>query len=116
MPPTRPSPLYAAIYRAVRSIPSGQVATYGQVALAAGLPGQARLVGYALHRLPDDHDVPWHRVVNARGAISLDTQFGPGVTQRALLESEGVEFNDGGHIDLERFRVGPGAGQPVVGN
>ncbi len=116
MPPTRSSPLYAAIYRAVRSIPTGQVATYGQVATAAGLPGQARLVGYALHRLPDDHDAPWHRVVNARGGISLDTLFGPWVTQRALLEAEGVEFNDGGHIDLERFRAPLGADQPVVGN
>ncbi len=100
----------------MRSIPNGQVASYGQVASAAGLPGQARLVGYALHRLPDDHEVPWHRVVNARGAISLDTQFGPGLTQRALLESEGVEFDDGGNIDLERFRARLGTGQPVVGN
>ena len=66
-PYSRQSSLTAAIYNTVRSIPSGRVANYGRVALAAGLPGQARLVGYALHRLPDDSDVPWHRVVNVRG-------------------------------------------------
>ena len=95
--------MYAAVYNAVRSIPPGRVASYGQVALAAGLPGQARLVGYALHRLPDDTDVPWHRVVNIRGEISLDQRFGPGRTQRALLEAEGVSFDSRGRIDLTRF-------------
>ncbi len=102
-PPIRPSPLPAAIYNAVRSIPSGRVANYGLVARAAGLPGQARLVGYALHRLPDDSDVPWHRVVKVRGGISLNQRFGPGRVQRALLEAEGVSFNSRGRIDLTRF-------------
>ncbi len=92
-----------AIYNAVRSIPSGRVANYGRVALAAGLPGQARLVGHALHRLPDDTDVPWHRVVNVRGGISLDRRFGAGRVQRALLEAEGVSFDSRGRIDLTRF-------------
>ena len=87
----------------LRSIPSGRVANYGRVALAAGLPGQARLVGYALHRLPADSDVPWHRVVNVRGGISLDQHFGPGRTQRALLEAESVTFDSRGRIDLIRF-------------
>ncbi len=103
MPAYPPSSLYTAIYNAVRSIPSGRVANYGRVALAAGLPGQARLVGYALHRLPDDTDVPWHRVVNVRGEISLDQHFGPGRTQRALLEAEGVSFDSQGRLDLTRF-------------
>ncbi|MCH8839006.1 MAG: MGMT family protein [Candidatus Marinimicrobia bacterium] len=102
-PTSGPSPLTAAIYNTVRSIPSGRVANYGRVALAAGLPGQARLVGYALHRLPDDSDVPWHRVVNVRGGISLDQHFGPGRTQRALLEAEGVSFDARGCIDLTRY-------------
>ena len=87
----------------MRSIPSGRVANYGRVALAAGLPGQARLVGYALHRLPADSDVPWHRVVNVRGGISLDQHFGPGRTQRALLEAEGVSFDARGCIDLTHY-------------
>ncbi len=102
-PPIRQSPLPAAIYNAVRSIPSGRVANYGLVAQAAGLPGQARLVGYALHRLPDDSDVPWHRVVNVRGEISLDQRFGPGRAQRALLEAEDVSFDSRGRIDLTRY-------------
>ncbi|MEE9161698.1 MAG: MGMT family protein, partial [Candidatus Neomarinimicrobiota bacterium] len=86
MPPS----LHESIYAVVRRIPSGKVATYGQVALGAGLPRQARLVGYALHRLSTDSGVPWHRVVNARGGISLDERFGAGGLQRVLLEAEGV--------------------------
>lgn len=92
--------LYDRIYDVVRRIPRGRVATYGQVAAEAGLPGQARLVGYALHNLPHDTDVPWHRVVNARGGISLDKKFGAGQLQRALLEAEGVTFDGHGRIDL----------------
>ncbi len=99
----------------VRSIPPGRVANYGLVALAAGLPGQARLVGYALHRLPDDTDVPWHRVVNVRGEISLYQHFGPGRTQRALLEAEGVSFDARGRIDLTRFGALLVPERPVMG-
>ncbi len=100
---TLPPSLHERIYAAVCRIPSGKVATYGQVALGAGLPSQARLVGYALHRLPADANVPWHRVVNARGGISLDERFGAGGLQRALLEAEGVHFNGQGTIDLETY-------------
>src|SRR6185436_18609812 len=60
---------YQRIYRIVRRIPRGRVATYGQVALLAGLKGHARQVGYALHALPDAETVPWQRVINARGEI-----------------------------------------------
>jgi len=91
---------YKRIYEVVRRIPRGRVATYGQVAAEAGLPGQARLVGYALHNLPHDLDVPWHRVVNARGGISLDAESGAGRLQRALLEAEGITFDGHGKIDL----------------
>ena len=73
-----PGSLYDRIYEVVCRIPRGRVAAYGQVAAEAGLPGHARLVGYALHNLPDDTDVPWHRVVNARGGISLDIELGAG--------------------------------------
>ncbi len=69
----------------------------------AGLPSQARLVGYALHNLPDGSDVPWHRVVNARGEISLDVEFGAGRFQRNLLEAEGVCFDERGRIDPGRY-------------
>lgn len=94
---------YDSIYDTVRRIPGGKVASYGKIALAAGLPRQARLVGYALHALKDDTIVPWFRVVNARGGISLNEQFGGGGLQRAILESEGVEFMTNGKIDMKIF-------------
>ena len=93
--------LYEAIWDAVRRIPRGRVSSYGRVARAAGMPGRARLVGYALHALVAD-DVPWHRVINARGAVSLPEADGRAALQRALLEAEGVFF-EGGRVDLARF-------------
>lgn len=95
--------VHQRIYDAVRRIPSGRVASYSQVAATAGLPGHARLVGYALHNLPDDSDVPWHRVVNAQGGISLDREYGAGALQRSLLEAEGVNFDARDKIDLAAF-------------
>jgi len=98
---------YERIYEVVRQIPQGRVATYGQVAALAGLPGHARQVGYALHALPEGSNVPWHRVINARGAISLRADRGWGGFQRHLLEEEGVAFSARGLIDLERCRWDP---------
>jgi methylated-DNA-protein-cysteine methyltransferase-like protein len=93
---------YARIWQAVREIPRGRVATYGQVAEAAGLGKQARQAGYALHALPKGTDVPWHRVINAQGKVS----FPPGTRaykeQRKRLEAEGVVFLRG-RIDLDRY-------------
>ena len=95
----------AAICDVVRRIPKGWVATYGQVAAMAGLPRRARLVGRVLRRLDPATDIPWHRVVNAKGEISYALSRNGGDTlQRRLLEEEGVEFNERGHFDLERFR------------
>jgi methylated-DNA-protein-cysteine methyltransferase-like protein len=94
---------YERIYRVVRRIPHGRVATYGQIAALAGLPRHARQVGYALHALPKGSDVPWQRVVNARGQVSARTQPGIDSLQRALLESEGVLFDTRDRIDLNRF-------------
>jgi len=96
---------YARIYAAVRRIPVGRVATYGQIARVAGRVG-ARQVGYALHRLRDE-SVPWHRVINARGEISLGGEAGD--VQRAMLEGEGVELDARGRVDLERYRWRGGA-------
>ena len=92
----------ARIYDAVCRIPSGRVDTYGRVAASAGMPGHARQVGYALAALDADSDVPWHRVVNARGEVSARSgdRSVEGL-QRALLESEGVRFDARGRIDLE---------------
>lgn len=92
---------YERIYRVVRGIPRGRVATYGLIARLAGLPGHARQVGYALHALPDDSGVPWFRVLNARGEISL-SPAGSGTVQRKLLEAEGVLFDKRGRVDLGR--------------
>jgi methylated-DNA-protein-cysteine methyltransferase related protein len=102
-----PSVLYRAIYRVVRRIPRGRVATYGEVARLAGHPGAARQVGYALHALPDGSDVPWHRVINARGEISPRAEEGPEHLQRALLEEEGVVFDLRGRCDLQRWSWRP---------
>lgn len=101
------------IYAVIRRIPAGRVATYGQVAALAGLRGQARLVGYALAALDVDSDVPWHRVVNARGAISLPANGHSALIQRARLDAEGVEFR-GGRIPLERWGWRPRRRAPRV--
>jgi methylated-DNA-protein-cysteine methyltransferase-like protein len=92
---------YARIYAVVRRIPKGRVATYGQVAALAGLPRQARQVGYALAALADTR-VPWHRVLNARGGISPRSDPGPERLQRVLLEREGVGFDANDRVALAR--------------
>lgn len=103
--PRRPPATYARIYAVVRRIPSGRVATYGQVAELAGLPRQPRLVGYALHALPNGTRVPWHRVVNAQGRVSARAgQPAGSLTQRLRLESEGVTFDASGRLALARVR------------
>jgi methylated-DNA-protein-cysteine methyltransferase-like protein len=99
---------YERIYDVVRRVPRGRVVTYGQVAAMAGFPGQARQVGYALHALDEGSDVPWHRVVNAAGKISLgDARGGAGRLQRALLEAEGIAFDARGRIALDTLRWDP---------
>lgn len=95
---------YETIYSLVRQIPPGQVATYGQIADLANMPGQARLVGYALFRIAPDSDIPWHRVINAKGEISESpVRYGSDQIQRSLLEAEGVQFNSQGKISLRDY-------------
>jgi methylated-DNA-protein-cysteine methyltransferase-like protein len=92
--------LYERIYEVTSRIPRGKVATYGQIARVAGVPKGARQVGYAMAALGRGRprpDVPWHRVVNAKGESSI------GGEQVARLESEGVAFDAQGRIDLRRF-------------
>lgn len=109
MPRPDVSPAYRRIYAAVRRVPKGRVATYGQIASLAGLAGRARQVGYALHALAASDGVPWQRVVNARGEVSLRSEPGAERLQRALLEAEGVVFDRSGRIDLARFGWSPRA-------
>ncbi len=98
---------YERIYAAVRRIPCGSVATYGRIARLAGIPRQARQVGYALHALPAGSDVPWHRVVNASGRISRRAEPHFEEIQRDLLAREGVVFRPSGDIALDRFQWNP---------
>ena len=93
---------YARIWAAVSRVPRGKVATYGQIAAAAGLPKQPRLAGYALHGLPRGSRVPWHRVINAQGRISFPPRSAPWREQRRRLEAEGVVFL-AGRVDLARY-------------
>lgn len=93
------------IFQAVFNIPAGKVATYGQIAELAGLPRAARLVGGTLKGLPADSKLPWHRVVNASGRISLPME-GHGQIQRKRLEDEGVVFLQG-KVDLANYRWRP---------
>lgn len=100
--PRKYSDRYERIWAAIRKIPRGRVATYGQIARVAGMEGQPRLVGYALHALPEGFRVPWHRVINSKGSISL---IGPsGRRQRRLLEDEKVIFSPAGKVNLRLYQ------------
>ncbi len=97
--------IFDMIYEAVRLIPEGTVATYGQVAEAVGNRRLSRAVGYALHRNPAPGEIPCHRVVKKDGEVSCAFAFGGAARQRELLQAEGVGFRDSVHVDMERFRV-----------
>jgi methylated-DNA-protein-cysteine methyltransferase-like protein len=95
---------YARIYAAVKRVPRGRVATYGQIAEIAGMPGAARLVGYALNATPKGRRIPWQRVINAKGEVSRRADPDDEIRQRRLLEAEGIRFDSRGRIPLERYR------------
>jgi methylated-DNA-protein-cysteine methyltransferase related protein len=107
----RPAPdstnRYQRIYSIVTLIPEGRVATYGQIAVLAGMAGQARLVGYALSSLKDV-SIPWHRVINVRGEISPRSGGNPAdELQRLRLEREGIVFDSHGRIPLRSYQWQP---------
>jgi methylated-DNA-protein-cysteine methyltransferase related protein len=95
------------IWQVVAMIPKGRVATYGQVAELAGLPGNARRVGRLLSQLPRRTRIPWHRVINASGGISLPPRSEGYVRQVARLVREGVKVSATGRISLRQFRWNP---------
>lgn len=102
-----------AILKIVAQIPRGTVFAYGQVAWAAGLPGRARMVGRILAETPATADIPWHRVINAQGSISLPKSSPSYVEQRRRLRAEGIVFN-GDRISLRRYGWRRGGEAPVL--
>lgn len=93
------------VIRTIKSIPPGKVMTYGQIAAHAGSPRAARQVARLLHSMSAKYDLPWHRVVNAAGIISIQDKEHQ-LMQREMLQNEGIEFT-GLEIDLIRFRFDP---------
>ena len=98
--------LWTRIWETVEMIPPGQVASYGQVAEEAGLPGRARLVGRVLGLLPKGSPVPWHRVLRSGGTLAFARESAAGQEQRRRLEQEGVSFR-GNRVDWERHHWRP---------
>ena len=93
------------VWEAVAQVPHGRLATYGQIAELIGAWGCARQVGWALRRLPLPSDIPWHRVVNARGCIAMTpSREGSDWMQRQLLLAEGIPVDGRGQLPLARFR------------
>ena len=97
--------LFESIYQAVKSIPPGKVASYGQIARMAGNPGAARQVGWALHVNPDQSGIPCHRVVTKDGRVSPAFAFGGQNVQVRMLTDEGVEFLADGRVDMEKYQL-----------
>ena len=96
---------FEKIYEVVSNIPKGKVATYGQVALLAGNPRWARVVGYALHVNPAPGVISCYRVVNREGKVAPSFAFGGEGVQRQMLEAEGIVFEQDGRIDLEKYSI-----------
>ena len=90
----------------IKRIPRGKVATYGQIAAYAGNPRAARQVAWVLHSSSQKDQLPWHRVINSKGRISLKRNYGYEI-QRELLEKEGIEFDKHDNIDFGRYLWSP---------
>ena len=108
--------LYERIYEVIRQVPTGKVATYGQIADFVG-KCTPRMVGYALAALKPGLDVPWQRIINSQGKISLRADGAESIEQRYLLELEGIRFDFNGRIDMEKFGwLPPGmSGNKLIG-
>ena len=98
--------LHQRIIAVIRHVPHGCVATYGQIAALAGAPKRSRYVGWVLNNSPGEEALPWHRIINSQGRISLP-KYGKYELQKALLLQEGIAFNASDRIDLNRFQWQP---------
>ena len=93
--------MFESIVETIKAVPFGRVATYGQIARWAGFPGHSRQVARTLHSSSKKYDLPWHRIINSQGKISLPE---PGYSrQMELLKDEGISFSDAGKVFLEEF-------------
>ncbi len=91
---------HQSVWKVVSEIPSGHVLTYGEVARLSGMPRAARRVSQAMRRAPRAINLPWHRVINSKGMISMRASGERDILQQVLLETEGVIFNENGKVDL----------------
>jgi methylated-DNA-protein-cysteine methyltransferase-like protein len=97
-----PKTFYQRVIAIIKNIPEGKVATYGQIATYAGNPRAARQVSFILHSSSEKEDLPWHRVINSKGSISLKPGHGYEL-QKQMLKKEGITFKENDCIDLKRF-------------
>lgn len=101
----------------VQEVPKGKLVSYGQVAAACGSPRAARQVGWMLHTLDGDNSVPWWRVINAQGYISIKGNlYSTPLAQKSLIESEGIPVDADFHMDLEKFRYYYSPASPTIKN
>lgn len=100
------NPFTIKAIQVIKSIPAGKVMTYGQVAALAGSPNGARQIARLLHSMSSKHDLPWHRIINIKGEIVLQDEESR-LIQQTLLSKEGVLVDQGGKIDLNKFRYNP---------
>ena len=100
----KPTEFTLKVLKIVKCIPKGKVATYSQIAKYAGKPHGTRGVVWILHSSSSQHELPWHRVINARGRISFPSMSLQERKQRALLVAEGIEFGEGDVISLKDYQ------------
>jgi methylated-DNA-protein-cysteine methyltransferase-like protein len=92
-----------AVCRAVAQVPRGSVASYGQIAWMAGYPRRPRQVGMVLKGLPEGTDLPWHRIVSVKGYVPSRGRWWGAMLQIQRLRDEGIDVDDAGNLDLDRF-------------
>lgn len=101
------SGFFEHVWDIVKQVPRGKIVSYGQIAALLGSPRAARTVGWALHSMPDNMEIPWHRVINSQGRISIGDCGHSSDIQQLLLEQEGVVFDDRGTVDMKIFQWRP---------